>query len=230
VDYVRLDGTVTRNWANVLFWPTSNGLAVGNTPADAILHGLNEIIERENVTGYEQSGPAGRVYVDPESCRDSHVTRIYDALRMAGCSIVVCDITGPIGLPCYAATIWSADVPVRCGGFGCHVDRAVALGRAMAEALLSRLATISGTRDDIDYDSYAPAPAPAEPAELVSLPEYAVPGAAGESVQSVIRYCASKVAAVTGIEPFAVRLDHDDIGIPAVKVIAPGLGMMGQRA
>jgi ribosomal protein S12 methylthiotransferase accessory factor YcaO len=37
------------------------------------------------------------------------------------------------------------------------------------------------------------------------------------------------VAAVTGAEPFAVRLDHHDLGIPAVKVIAPGLQLMDER-
>jgi hypothetical protein len=38
-----------------------------------------------------------------------------------------------------------------------------------------------------------------------------------------IRHYASRVAAVTGVEPFAAQLDHEDIGIPAVRVLAPGM-------
>jgi hypothetical protein len=35
---------------------------------------------------------------------------------------------------------------------------------------------------------------------------------------------------VTGVEPFAVDLTHDDIGIPVSKVFAPGLRMFDERA
>jgi ribosomal protein S12 methylthiotransferase accessory factor len=143
--------------------------------------------------------------------------------------VVVRDITGPAGLPCYAATIWSADVPVRCAGFACHVWAEIALGRAMGEAVLTRLAVISGARDDIDGVAYREMAELAEPAGLAGIrdrDDWADDG----DLRSVIRHCASLVAAVTGSEPFAVRLDHDDIGIPAVKVFAPGLRGLGRIA
>ena len=107
---------------------------------------------------------------------------------------------------------------------------AIALGRALAEAALSRLGVISGARNDVDYDAYRETARPAEPAELAEFGPQPDPGLAGlPALEPVIRHCASQVAAVTGVEPFAVRLDHEDIGIPAVKVIAPGLRMMGQH-
>ncbi len=228
IEAIRLDETSQRDWAKVFFWPTSAGLATGNTEAEAVLHGLHELIERASVATRHQTPRSQRRYVDPEGCRNPVTRGIYDALRAVGCSLAVCDITGPAGVPCYAATIWSPDVPMRCAGFGCHVDRGIALGRAMAEAVLTRLAAISGARDDIDSDDYQAMAALAEPAELASFPEDGDWSDDGD-LWSVIRHCASAVAAVTGAEPFAVRLDHEDIGIPAVKVLVPGLEMSRQR-
>jgi ribosomal protein S12 methylthiotransferase accessory factor len=224
-DCVRLDGTTSRDWAKVFFWPTSNGLATGNTLADAALHGLNEVIERESVTAYQNTPDATWRYVDPATSPSPLTQRVYAALRAAGCTVVTCEITGPVGLPTYAATIWYQDVPMRCGGYGCHADPGIALGRAMGEAVLSRLAAISGARDDIDGSSYEEMKPLTEPAELASCAGD-VPWADTGDLESVIRHGAERVAAVTGCEPFAVRLDHDDVGIPAVKVVAPGLRMM----
>ncbi|HUD39674.1 MAG TPA: YcaO-like family protein [Streptosporangiaceae bacterium] len=225
IDYIRLDGTAPRHWARALFFPTSNGMATGNTAADAVLHGLLELIERDSVAGFQAAAPSTRRYVDPASCGDPRTRQIYEALRSAGCVIAVGDATGPVGLPAYAAVVWSPDVPIRCGGYGCHVDPAIALGRAMAEAAQSRLAVVSGARDDVDAGAYEEVRRPAVPAELASVGDR--PAAADDGdLESVIAHCAAKVAAVTGVEPFAVRLDHEDIGIPAVKVLAPGLRMI----
>jgi ribosomal protein S12 methylthiotransferase accessory factor len=223
VDAIRLDGTAPRDWATVFFRATSEGLATGNTEADAVLHGLHELVERASLAG-RHGRP--RRYVDPGTCRDQVARQIYAALRAAGCTVAVRDITGPAGLPCYAATVWSPDVPMRCAGFACHVRAGIALGRAMSEAVLTRLAVISGARDDIDgvaYREMAEPVVPAEPAGLADRDDWADDG----DLRSVIRHCASMVTAVTGREPFTVRLDHDDIGIPAVKVFAPGLRGLG---
>ncbi len=222
IDSIRLDGTTQRDWAAVFFWPTSGGLATGNTEAEAVLHALHELVERASAKAHRDVPAARRRYVDPASCHDPDTRWILDALRAAGCAVVAYDIAGPVGLPCYAATIWSEDVPLRCTGFACHVDPSIALGRAMAEAVLSRLAAISGARDDIDNDAYRGMAALAEPEETVHVRRRSAWADDGD-LWSVIRHCASRIAEVTGAEPFVVRLDHEDIGIPAVKVVAPGL-------
>jgi YcaO-like protein with predicted kinase domain len=128
-DVIQMDMTEPVGWARGLFEPTSNGLATGNTLAEAVLHGLHEVIERDSITSYLQAPAGQRRYVDPACCDNPLTRQIYDALRAAGCAVVVCDITGQVGLPCFAAVIWSADVPMRCGGYGCHVDPGIALGR-----------------------------------------------------------------------------------------------------
>lgn len=222
VDCIRLDGTVPRDWGTVFFRATSEGLATGNTAAEAVLHGLLELVERSCLVGYREQPASQRRYVALGNCRDPVASRIHDALRAAGCTVVIRDITGPTGLPCYAATIWSTDVPMRCAGFACHVRPEIALGRAMGEAVLTRLAAVSGARDDIDGFAYRKMTELAEPTGLPSVRE-STGWADDDDLPSVIRHCASLVAAVTEAEPFAVRLDHDDIGMPVVKVFAPGL-------
>jgi ribosomal protein S12 methylthiotransferase accessory factor len=226
IDSIRLDGTGPRDWPTVLFRATSEGLATGNTHADAVLHGLHELVERASLV-WHRDRP--RRYVDPASCRDPVAEQIHTALRDAGCTVVVRDITGPTGLPCYSAAVWSADVPMRCAGFACHVRAPIALGRAMGEAVLTRLAVISGARDDIDGVAYREMAEPARPADAGAVPDRDAWIDDGD-LNSVIRHCASLVAAATGCEPFAVRLDHDDIGIPAVKVVTPGLRGLGRTA
>jgi ribosomal protein S12 methylthiotransferase accessory factor len=224
-DLIRLDLTLAVDWAQALFQVTSNGLATGNSVADAVLHGMVEVIERDSVASYLAGPPHERRYVDPATCRDPEARRTFEALRAADCTVLVCDITGRAGLPCYAAVVWSPDVPVSCGGYGCHVDRGIAIGRAMAEAAQTRLAFIAGARDDVDGDFYRAAAGPSEPSCLAPLPDE--PGwASGSDLSTVIRHCAQRVATVTGAEPFAVEISHPDIGIPTVKVIAPGLRMM----
>ena len=224
-DLIRLDLTPPVDWAQALFQVTSNGLATGNTVTDAVLHGLVEVIERDSVDSYLAQPSGERRYVDPATCRDPAARRTFEALQAAGCTVLACDITGRVGLPCYAAVVWSPDVPISCGGYGCHVDRGIALGRAMAEATQTRLALIAGARDDIDSDCYRESARPPEPPSLAPLPDE--PGWANASdLDTVIRHCAALVATVTGAEPFAVQIGHPDIGIPTVKVIAPGLRMM----
>jgi ribosomal protein S12 methylthiotransferase accessory factor len=225
---IRLDLTPPADWAQALFQVTSNGLATGNTVADAVLHGLVELIERDSVASCTTRPQRERRYVDPATCRHPVARRTFEALRAADCTVLVRDITGRVGLPCYAAVVWSPDVPVSCGGYGCHVDRGIAIGRAMAEATQTRLAFIAGARDDIDSDSYRQTARPPEPSRLAPFQDE--PGwASGSDLNAVIRHCAALVATVTRAEPFAVQITHPDIGIPTVKVIAPGLRMMHQE-
>ena len=95
----------------------------------------------------------------------------------------------------------------------------------MAEAAQTRLALIAGARDDIDGDAYREVARPPEPPCLTPFPDE--PGWVHDGdLDAVIRHCAALVATVTGAEPFAVQITHPDIGIPTVKVVAPGLRMM----
>jgi ribosomal protein S12 methylthiotransferase accessory factor len=229
---IELDFTVRRGWDRALFLPSSNGLATGNTFAEASLHALLEVIERDCITPYCTSGLEQRTYADPGTATDPVTRVVHDALLNAGCWIEVCDITNAVGVPCYAASIWAPDLPVVFGGFGCHVDPQIAVGRAMSEAAQSRLVMVSGARDDIEGSAYRDVTATPDPPPRIDRP--AVPvrrdrPPAGDAAH-LVRDLASRVQRVTGIEPFSVDLTHDDIGIPVSKVFAPGLEMFDERA
>jgi YcaO-like protein with predicted kinase domain len=225
LDAVRLDFTAARPWPNALFRPTSNGVASGNNAVEATLHGMLETIERDCIAEHQASDPAQFSYVDVNQVDSPYVREIIDRLHGTGCVITVTDITNALGIPCYAARIWSADVPVYCGGFGCHVDADIALGRCMLEAAQSRLAIVSGARDDVDAAVYRPTARRPDPAAARFVAPRA--GLAGDrpDLESVVRYGAERIAAVTGCEPVTVDLAHDDIGIAVQKVFAPGLRM-----
>ncbi|WP_432842736.1 YcaO-like family protein [Dactylosporangium sp. CA-092794] len=231
-DPIFLDFTDLRPWGDVLFRPTSSGLASGNTLAEATLHALHELVERDCMTPYALSGLAQRVYVDPASSRNPDTLAVLAAIRSVDCWVEVCDLTNDVGIPCYGASIWSEDIPMIFGGFGCHIDPDIAVGRALAEAAQSRLTTISGARDDIDGNVYryvnplAPRPATiAHAAGAIRRHE-----APSDSIDAALRFAAERVHAKTGVEPIVVDLTRAGIGIPVSKVFAPGLLLMDDHA
>jgi YcaO-like protein with predicted kinase domain len=218
-----LDMTARRSWNNLYFARSSNGTATGNTFAEATLHGMFEVIERACIDEHIASGQQRR-HVNPESASNPATVRIVEAVSAAGCSFETIRLENSYGLPCFAAQIWSADVPVRCGGFGCHIDPDIAFGRAVSEAAQSRLATVSGARDDIDDYLYRPVPdftcdsrsATAAITDGISAPRF-------DDIEDVIAFCAQRIRDVTGFEPFTIDLTHPDIGIPVSTVIAPAV-------
>ena len=228
LESVRIDFTGGPSWSSALFQPTTNGVASGNTAADATLHGLMEVMERECIAEYLVADPAELRYCDVDIVESDYLARIVARLRDADCSFAVIDITSRLEIPCYAAQIWSADIPYCCGGFGCHVDAQIAAGRALLEAAQSRLGTVSGARDDIDDDAYQPAELSAGLADLTNgtiVPFRSTLVGEEQDLGSVVRYCAERIAEVTGFEPFSVDLAHSDIGIPVQKIYAPGVLM-----
>jgi YcaO-like protein with predicted kinase domain len=228
LDTIRIDFTGGSPWAYALFQPTTNGVASGNSQADATLHGLLEAMERECIADYLNTDQADWRYCDVDAVDSDYISRIVAKLGDAGCAIRLIDITNRLGIPCYAARVWSADVPIHSGGFGCHVNAEIAAGRALLEAAQSRLAAVSGARDDISENIYRLR------RDGIGLPELSdvnvVPLRASQAadepdIESVIRHCAARIKEVTGFEPFTVDLSHDDIGIPVQKTYAPGVPM-----
>jgi YcaO-like protein with predicted kinase domain len=226
-DLIRLDAVRLSPWVMALFRPTSSGMASGNTAAEATLHGLLEAIERDSLTGYGRTPRARRTLVDPASAADAGTRAVVGALTAAGFRIWVYDATGDLGIPCYHALIWAPDMPLYAGGFGCHLDAGIAVGRALLEAAQSRLVAVSGARDDVDVEVYrsldrARQPPPDDDRPRVPVrPSVATP----DSVAAAVRICAERIAGRTGVEPFVVDLTHAELGIAVSKVIAPGLDL-----
>lgn len=132
-----------------LFGWSSNGLASGNTLAEATLHGLLEVLERDALL---MNLPRDRSHwIDPADYPDpfGDLCRCWQAL---GVELAVRHVPNDFGLPCFQALLAqdSRDQTVDLAeGSGLHLDAAIAFTRAVCEAAQSRLSTIHGGRDDL---------------------------------------------------------------------------------
>lgn len=133
----------------VLFGWSSNGLASGNTLAEATLHGLLEVLERDALL---MNLPCDRsAWITPGDY-PAPFGELADAWLRIGVTLVVRQVPNAFGLPCFQALLAedSRDQPVDlAGGSGLHLDSGIAFTRAVCEAAQSRLSTIHGGRDDV---------------------------------------------------------------------------------
>ena len=212
-----------------LFRASSNGLASGNTVGEALIHGLCEVLERDCCGRYSEAR------FDPERCvvRDSVLPRLaqrlLDLLSRAGMKTRIVDLSGPTGLPCFEVWLDHPDGPALTQGSGCHPNRLTALVRAVTEAVQSRLAYISGSRDDIPRHVYRDSMAPSVVGSLRRKSTEArrhfrdAPTVRATRFSPQLRDVVGRVRSFTGMSPVAVDLTRPDFGIPVVFVLAPGL-------
>jgi YcaO-like protein with predicted kinase domain len=219
------------------FAPSSNGLASGNHLLEAVVHGLCEVIERDALTLWELAPEAEvkRRQIDLSTVTDAGCVAAIEKLRCAGVDIAAWDITSDLGVPAYACEIFDAlDRPQWrrlgvFGGYGCHLAPEVALMRAVSEAIQSRLAFISGSRDDLFYSRYETRPEeiaaharklrePPPAARFDARQSLATPTFEGDLLKLL-----GAVRSAGGEHVIVVNLEHPEIGIPVVKVVVPGM-------
>ncbi len=140
------------------FVATTNGLSSGNCLAEAVVHGLCEVIERDACALWQAAPAAERDarLVDPDSIDDDRAREVIDRLRAVGFGLALWDVTSDVGVAAFHCVIvdetWPDGHPG--SGSGCHPDRRVALMRALLEAIQVRGVYISGARDDLDRREY----------------------------------------------------------------------------
>ncbi|MDY6837328.1 MAG: YcaO-like family protein [Thermodesulfobacteriota bacterium] len=184
----------------------STGLAAGNTPEEARLHSLLEVIERD----------AERVmpYV-PERCfslawNELPVQKILGGCRKEGIHVQFLDITSEFGIPCYKAFIQGPDGQILKGS-AAHLD-----GKRAAVSALT----------EVPYHPswFAPGSVIHGPKELdyKDLPDYSS-GDVNEDLKLLERLLVSN-----GYSPVYVDLTRDDLDIPVVKSFIPGLEMFSE--
>ncbi len=224
--YVRLDLTVQNAWLPPTFNLTSNGLASGNTLDEATLHGLYEVIERDTLAQIK-IGKLQELAVDPATVDGSASAQLIELLRRAGADFELKFAAGPTGIPCFIARVISSNYPIVSLGYGCHLDRDVALSRAITEAAQSRLTMIAGARDDIGMQGYA---------RIRSRRKFATLNKAGSridfhDVSSVnlfhlaedLQEVTQRFLASMDCTPIVVNLTRPEFAIPVVFVAAPQL-------
>lgn len=222
-------GRVTReDWLCYLPAVSSNGLASGNTRAEAIIHGLYEVIERDAVYDLDAVPVGDRTYVDQATVSDPWCVAIIDQLRTAGAWLELVHAPNRLGVPCFAAYLWHEDSAALISvGSGAHSDPAVALSRAMTEAAQSRLTAISGTRDDIPPQTYSQLHSgtarPASTGRVLDWADFAGrPGWSFATDDAEAGFVADLVTRLTQSAPLAIDLCvRDEFAV--VKVLCPGL-------
>jgi YcaO-like protein with predicted kinase domain len=213
-----------------VFRASSNGLCSGNTPAEALIHGLCEVIERDSCRRHDRARFESdrSIVLDTVTARLGQ--RLLDRFLSAGMDVQIVDMSGPTGLPCFEAWLDHPDGPALTRGSGCHPSRSTALIRALTEAAQSRLTYIAGTRDDIPRSVYRTAmpgqpPSAFRPSVREAKRQYrAAPTLSGGGFGAQFREVVERIRVFTGMSPLAVDLTRDDFGIPVLFVVAPGLG------
>jgi YcaO-like protein with predicted kinase domain len=133
---------------------TTAGLAAGATVEDATLHALLEVVERD-VQSFELVSPSGRPL---KGTLPRRARLLAGRIHRAGLSLRLLHAANEFEIPFISALLWDDDEKsprYYNGGQACHVDVAVAIERAILEAVQSRCAFIHGGRADLeDFDRF----------------------------------------------------------------------------
>jgi YcaO-like protein with predicted kinase domain len=229
------------DYAHNTFRVDSNGLASGNTTAEAAVHAICELVERDALTRWWQEARADisrvRSKISLESISDPVCQELIVRFEAARIDVAVWDVTSDTGIPTYQCCV--LEQAPRPGwrpfgaswGYGTHLAAEVALSRALTEAAQSRVTAIAGSRDDnfpTQYQAqYDPSRVATTRQALFSgegavdfglRPSLSTP-TVNEDLATLLD-CLRKVA----VGPVAiVDLSRTDFGIPVVKVVGVGL-------
>lgn len=239
-DTLRLN-KVGIDYANTMFRVASNGLASGNTTAEATVHGICELVERDALTLWWQAQRKADDHLatklDLESVTDSVCREIIDAFEAAGLMVAVWDVTSDSAVPTYQCcvierhdrAVWRPFGP--CWGYGAHTAPTLALSRALTEAAQSRITVIAASRDDNYRSQYK---AQNDPRKMTAVRKVffgklgavdfaSRPSIATSTVDGDLAVLLAQLERIGIRSVVAVDLAKPEIGIPVVKVVIPGL-------
>ena len=232
---VHTDYTLPQPAGSGFFLASTNGLASGNVRAEAVIHAVCELIERDAVGLWFRRQPAARAAtaVDPASVDDPACRLVLDRCAMAGCRVVIWDLASDIGVPAFQCLLLDERDPQGHGGLGsgCHPAREVALLRALTEAVQVRMTYISGARDDLRAAEYTDGARAQRLRQATRLAAHSrdgidfctLPSCAEASFEADLAALAARLA-VAGVGPAViVDLDRPEIGVAVVRALVPGL-------
>ncbi len=182
--------------------PGSTGLASGNSLAEAKVAALTEILERDA----EATMPYDRSRCFVLRSRDELMASLLDDYAARGIHIHFMDLTTEFGVPCYQAFV--------LGKKG-EVTRATGAGLSGQKAALSAL-----TEVPYPYPN-GPASGPA----IKGLPERFLEDLPDYSLESPTRNVAllEHILLERGYTPLYVDITTEDLEMPVVRAIIPGL-------
>lgn len=183
----------------------STGLASGNTPAEAKMSALLEIIERdaENTTPFH---PARCFQM---TTRDPALSALLEQYRTAGIHVQFQDLTPPMGVPCCKCFVVGMDGQVH-KGTGAHLN--------------ARSALISALTETPYPFPYGPPSRPPH-ARTTIVPFEALPDYSTGDIETDLTLLEQLLCA-NGFQPIYVNLTRKDLDIPVVKAIIPGMELI----
>jgi oxazoline/thiazoline synthase len=202
--------------------PDSNGNSAGNNLEEAIVHGFLELVERECVAFWWYNR-VRRPGVDLGSFELDYIRRLRIAYDSMGRSLYLLDLTTDSLVPVFAA-ISRSDDPNRQDyifGFGAHFDPGLALLRAVTELnqflpeVLAR--GYSFWRKSPNNHSFLIPATDLTPTRYSDFSYYP-----RKDLLDDVLGCA-KLVKQWGMEMLVLDQTRQDVGLPVVKVIVPGM-------
>jgi ribosomal protein S12 methylthiotransferase accessory factor len=224
---VQLDGIADGRWRPRGVVISTNGLASGNSVAEATVQALLEVLERHE-TSVLGSLPIGqRKVLDLTTLPEGWCRGVIEDMQGKDFWVEVVDCSTLPGIFTFTVYIWRQDMPSIYAGAGSHIHPEPALYRALTEAVQSRMTVISGLRDDMDDSVYGGVRRPADPPPVTpnhSWPDLPAPAAVPDtSCETLAGWLASQVAALSGRPVLRVDLTPPGEPFAICRVIAPGL-------
>lgn len=237
-DIVHTDWTMPLVGGSEMFLISTNGLASGNSSAEAVSHAICELVERDATTLWYCQGDVERKRsrvvtstIDDESCRE-----VLETFEKAGVAAGVWETTTDVGIASFHCMIAERDtaslrrVPPTTGQ-GCHPVREIALSRALTEAAQKRLTMITGARDDLQRSEYAKRVDAAYAGRVLDLIRESegarafgdAPSRAGSSADDDVEWEIARLAALGLSQVVVVELTPKGAPFAVVRVVIPGL-------
>jgi YcaO-like protein with predicted kinase domain len=223
------------DWA--MFEATTNGLASGNTLSEAICHGLLEVIERESEYRWIHACDDKRITrIDLDTIDAPFLRQILRLLESASVRPLVWNLTSVASVPAFRCVIVDQS-GTRClarfHGSGAHLDKSVALSRAITEAAQARLTWIQGTREDVFPFFYA---------EQKAISNYKLDfgsgcvdfrrlqtSCAGSTFEEDAMWLSKELQSCGYSRVLVVDHTKEGLAVPVVQVIVPGMRFSGNR-
>ena len=232
---VHTDYTLPFPQGSLCFAANTNGLASGNHLHEAISHGLAEVIERDAITLWKRRDDASRrsTVLDLDTVDDAACRALLDRLAARGIDAMAWDVTSDIGVPTFYCLLVGRQTAFADPEFGsgCHPSRAIALSRALTEAVQARTTYIAGSRDDFLPALYTAAARERRLREcraLLAVQESArsfqdVPNFEADDIADDVDWMLRRLARAGMPQALVVDLTIANYGLPVVRVVVPGL-------
>lgn len=238
--WVPLDLVTTPAREGICSGVETNGLAAGNNHTEAALHALHELVERDALAHnrfarlYAEDGQLPAIRVIDRATLPPVPANWARRLRDRGLRVAIQDLSHDLDVPVFRTTIYDSSFPGRedrattFEGMGADLDPAWAVSRAIAEAVQSHTVMVLGARDSVEdsgrharLDKRAFLRRLATPSRVDPFP--AATADLPSELRARLQILLDRVAAVGLRHCVAVDLTREDLGIPVLRLLVPGL-------